>query len=163
MELQEKLKQEAVKLGLCEQWTNEWGNPDQDELCEKFVRGLDFCIKHNWPDVEFIKNNFDLDLIERHGIYVRDGAAINKKYVVVLGDAIVDVVMLEPIPCDITVLHNATVNIRLHNDRLCYITAKNNCHIHIDYKNPNGRLCMSYFGGEVFGKEYFDKITVKEQ
>ena len=34
----EELKEKAIKLGLCEQWTNEWEKEDKDSLCEKYVK-----------------------------------------------------------------------------------------------------------------------------
>lgn len=69
MELSEELKQEAVSLGLCSEWTNEWGTPDKDELCDKYVRGIDFAIRNNFPSVEYMKANFE-GIMQKHGIYV---------------------------------------------------------------------------------------------
>ena len=44
MDLQEDLKRKAIACGLCEQWQREWGKPDEDELINKFIEGIDFCI-----------------------------------------------------------------------------------------------------------------------
>ena len=45
--LSDKMKEEAVSLGLCAQWTAEWkDNSSKDEMVDKFVTGIDFCIKH---------------------------------------------------------------------------------------------------------------------
>lgn len=67
----EYLRDEAVGLGLCEQWRGEWfdGQGD-DELIDKFKRGIDFCILHDWPSVEYIKGHFDKDVLHGHGVYV---------------------------------------------------------------------------------------------
>ena len=59
--LSEELKSQAIGLGLCEQWTNSWGNPSEQELINKFLHGIDFCIKHDYPTNEYIKKNFDKD------------------------------------------------------------------------------------------------------
>lgn len=54
--LSDKMKHEAVTLGLCAQWTAEWQDgTSKDEMVEKFVEGIDFCIQHNWPSVEVMK------------------------------------------------------------------------------------------------------------
>ncbi len=66
--LSNDLKKEAIGLGLCEQWTAEWGNPDKDELVDKYVRGIDFCIEHDYPTVECIKANFS-GVMEGHGVF----------------------------------------------------------------------------------------------
>lgn len=68
--LSETLKQQAVGLGLCRPWTEAWGDCDQQELIEKFVKGIDFCLQRNWPTPEFIKANFDRDLLNSNLIFV---------------------------------------------------------------------------------------------
>jgi hypothetical protein len=82
--LSERLKGEAVKLGLCEQWQGEW--PDgasKDDMAEKFVRGQDFCIKHDWPSVKVIKRHFG-DVIHRHGVYADEEFYISNKPTLIL-------------------------------------------------------------------------------
>lgn len=68
--LSETLKQQAVDLGLCKPWTEAWGDCDQQELIDKYVRGIDFCIEHQYPSNEFIKANFARALLNRNLIFV---------------------------------------------------------------------------------------------
>ena len=68
--LSETLKQQAVDLGLCRPWTKAWGDCDQQELIDKFIKGIDFCIERNWPTPAFIKANFDRDLLNANLIFV---------------------------------------------------------------------------------------------
>lgn len=68
--LSETLKQQAVDLGLCRPWTEAWDDCDQQELIDKFVKGIDFCLERNWPTPEFIKANFDRDLLNANLIFV---------------------------------------------------------------------------------------------
>lgn len=68
--LSETLKQQAVDLGLCRPWTEAWGDCDQQELIDKFVKGIDFCLERNWPTSDFIKANFDRDLLNANHIFV---------------------------------------------------------------------------------------------
>lgn len=68
--LSETLKQQAVDLGLCRPWTEAWGDCDQQELIDKFVKGIDFCLERNWPTPEFIKANFDRVLLNANHIFV---------------------------------------------------------------------------------------------
>lgn len=65
------LKIEAMKNGLCGQWTSDW-NKDKSiyELIDMYKRGLDFCIINHYPSNEFIKNNVDKDVLEKNHIYV---------------------------------------------------------------------------------------------
>ncbi len=69
--LSETLKQQAVDLGLCKPWTEAWAdNSDQQELIDKFVKGIDFCLERDWPSTEFIKANFDRELLNANLIFV---------------------------------------------------------------------------------------------
>lgn len=68
--LSETLKQQAISLGLCQQWRKAWGNCDQQELIDKYKSGLDFCLDRDWPSTDFIKANFDRTLLHRNLIYV---------------------------------------------------------------------------------------------
>lgn len=69
--LSETLKQQARSLGLCDEWFGEWAeNCSQQELIDKYIRGLDFAIKHQYPSNEFIKENFDHELLNKNHIFV---------------------------------------------------------------------------------------------
>ena len=70
-ELSEKLKSQAINLGLCKEWTNEWGEPDEYELCEKYIRGIDFCLLNRYPSNEIIKKEF-AGVREKFNIFVDD-------------------------------------------------------------------------------------------
>lgn len=69
--LSETLKQQAVNLGLCKPWTEAWtDNCDQQELIDKYKKGIDFCLDRDWPSNDFIKANFDRDLLNANLIFV---------------------------------------------------------------------------------------------
>lgn len=68
--LSETLKRQAVDLGLCKPWTEAWGDCDQQELIDKYKKGIDFCIDRQYPSNEFIKANFDRDLLNANLIFV---------------------------------------------------------------------------------------------
>lgn len=70
--LSDTLKQQAVSLGLCNPRTEAWAdNSDQQTLIDKYKRGIDFIIKQGeWPSSDFIKANFDRDLLNANLIFV---------------------------------------------------------------------------------------------
>lgn len=64
------LKEEAVSLGLCSQWTEEWlDNETQQSLIDKYKRGFDFCLERDWPSVDYIKSHFDRNVLKDNLIY----------------------------------------------------------------------------------------------
>lgn len=88
-----QLRNEADGLGLCDEWHNAWqDNSTQQELINKYLRGIDFCLQHHWPSNGFIKANFNKGLLRRNHIFVNDKRSVlNPKMAVVLGDSVVRV------------------------------------------------------------------------
>lgn len=77
-ELNNALKNMAVKNGLCEKWTNEWRDSFRiEEWLDMYVRGQDFCIKHDYPPVAFIKENFKREDLHKHRIFIDEEVMMN--------------------------------------------------------------------------------------
>lgn len=75
--LNTELRTDAVKLGLCNLGQSEWEtNKTPQELVEMWVRGIDFAILHDYPSVDFIKANFDRDLLHMNLVYVDEEVEI---------------------------------------------------------------------------------------
>lgn len=69
--LNTELRQQAVDLGLCSKWQEDWASDkDPQELIDMWKRGIDFGILHDYPSNDFIKANFDSDLLHKNRIYV---------------------------------------------------------------------------------------------
>lgn len=69
--LNEELRSEAVKKGLCAQWQADWAdNKTPQELIEMYKRGIDFGIANQYPSNEYIKANFDRELLNRNLVFV---------------------------------------------------------------------------------------------
>ena len=161
MEIQEQLKHEAINLGLCKQWQSEWGHPDTKELCNKFIRGIDFCIKHDWPSVDEIKRIVDIDEIAAYGVYVKDGKSHNQPNVVVMGDAVVDIYVGDYQVCDIYSRHNSTVRLHIGKFAFAYVTMLNDCKVTVVDKHDTAKLKASHFSGTFINQDKFDAIHYK--
>lgn len=69
--LNTELRSQAIDLGLCAKWQSEWvDNRSQQELVDMWKRGIDFALLHNYPSNNFIKANFDRDLLNANLIFV---------------------------------------------------------------------------------------------
>lgn len=77
---------------LCKEWTNEWDDESSiDVLLDKFVRGHDFCIKNDYPPLDFCRKNFRKEDLRRHNIYLDDVVDIRgakSGYYIFLGNCI---------------------------------------------------------------------------
>lgn len=65
------MKAEGISLGMCEDGIKGWhADSSQQELIDKFKEYIDFCQRHDWPSNDFIKANFDRDLLHKNLIFV---------------------------------------------------------------------------------------------
>lgn len=162
MEVQELLKKEAISLGLCQQWQDEWGTPDVDTLCDKFIRGIDFCIKHDFPKIEKINELFKKEDLERNGIYTQGLSHVkNKKHVIAMGDAEVVVTVPENCICDIYARHNAKVRVEASQNSFTYFSLYDSGKVIIDNKSEGAKIKCSLFSGEIVNKDLVDTIHYK--
>ncbi len=110
------LRESARSNGLCDEWYKEWEDDTSEErLAEKMYRGLDFVLKHHWPENNFIKDNFTLDFRRKVNVFVDDKySIINPKHSLILGTS------------DITIRYNAKGkgNIHVRDNASVKLTAK---------------------------------------
>lgn len=72
-ELSKILRTDARRLGLCDQWFNDWNEETtKQDLITKFLSGLDFCIERRWPTKSFIQHHFSQELLRENGILIDD-------------------------------------------------------------------------------------------
>ena len=77
-ELNKVLRTKAIEAGLCDDWQNNIWNRDLslDELLTIYIRGIDFSLKQEWFDYDFIKEEFPADILHRHNIYLDEYISI---------------------------------------------------------------------------------------
>lgn len=72
MELIQQLKQDGITKGLCRMW--QWKlkpGLNTDALIQLYVKGIDFCVKEDFPTLEFMRENFK-GKCEEFGVFVDD-------------------------------------------------------------------------------------------
>lgn len=88
MELVQQLKEDGIAKGLCLDWQNKLKDGlSVQRLIKLYTRGIDFCIKNDYPTLEFIRKNFK-GKCEPYGVYIDErGLRLrDKEYVVLHGD-----------------------------------------------------------------------------
>lgn len=107
-DLSSRLKKDAIALGLCNQWQQEWkDNEDKQSLIKKYFDGLDFPLKYHWPSNQFIKENFEQNLLRKNNILVDDTRSLlNPTEAVILGNS------------------KATIRVNSQNSSIIYIRDK---------------------------------------
>lgn len=75
--LNTELRQQAVDFGLCDKWRGDWkSDKNQQELIDMWKKGIDFAIIHDYPSIDFIKANFDRELLNRNLVFVDESIEI---------------------------------------------------------------------------------------
>lgn len=146
--LSDKMLGEAIDLGLCKQWTEEWGIADKHDMCEKFVNGLDFCIKHNWPSVEIIKKDFG-DVMHDHGVYADETVHIQGDGTVVLnGCCDGSVSFSDMVVGNLYVRHSCNVRVYVRDFAYVHISVYDQATVTV-YCEMSGRCYVYHYGGTV--------------
>lgn len=127
-ELSVTLRASAVEHGLCDEWRNEWkGNSTPQELINKYLRGVDFALANHWPSNDFIKENFNKDILIKNNIIVdMKRSVLNPRICVVLGSSEVNIRLNSQHPSVIYIRDNANVTIYVHcNEKIIVHTFEN--------------------------------------
>ena len=88
-ELNKDLREQAISLGLCNEWQKLWKNDwSREKMVEQMFKGLDFCLKHRYPSNDFILNHFDIAFRRKCNVFVNDKySVVNPEQSLVLGNS----------------------------------------------------------------------------
>lgn len=147
--LSDKMKDEAVSLGLCAQWTAEWqDNSSKDEMVEKFVRGIDFCIGRNWPSAKDMKKYFG-DVIHKHGVYVDENVELkNPKMVILNGECVAHVDYDWMDSGEIYARHDSSLYLNVKGFSRVFVNLLDGAELHIDCEDT-AKVFVYQYGGKV--------------
>lgn len=152
MDLSDRMKTEAVSLGLCAQWTADWRDKsNKHEMVEKFINGIDFCIKHDWPSCDVIKRDFG-DVIHEHGVYVDETVHLrNPRSIVVLnGHCDATITFDGYAVATVYVRHDSRVSINVKDLAKIRVCAYDKSKVSINCVG-HGRCTAFRYGGDVYG------------
>lgn len=142
------MRDEAIGLGLCKQWTEEWGEADRHAMCEKFVNGLDFCIKHNWPSVDVIKNEFG-DVMHEHGIYADESIHISGEGTIVLNGSCDGSVSFAGMTVgNLYVRHDCDIRVRVKDYAYAHISVYDNASVSVACE-VTAKCFVYHYGGNI--------------
>ena len=140
-ELNKDLRNQAIALGLCNDWQELWKKDwSKEKMVERMYKGLDFCLKYHYHSNDYILKHFDLDFLRKSNVYVNDKYSVcNPKQSLVLGSS------------EITFRYNAWGN--------GYIHVRDNSYAKIFAKNKSFVIVHLYENAYVTA-EQIDKATI---
>lgn len=157
----DELLKDGISHGMCEKFQKEWGKPGVKELCEKYFRGQDFCIEHNWPDLKWLEENMRGKTIE-YGILINQTVQMSqgeRREFALIGNSDLTLDVFDV--CDITIRHNSKIHLNVHDGCFVYVSMHDDSVLDVVSKEGTGRVCVSHFGGSVINGGLIDKFNEK--
>lgn len=135
----DKFKKQAIQLGLCREWQDKW---DETGLVEKYINGITWCMKHEFPSLQDMKKYDEILLL--NNVY-------NEKTV--------------NIKCDkgMYVFNASNVNFEIGGYNVCRIYIGRGSNVNITAKGHSILLIDNYGGTINIKKDDTAKCTVWEE
>lgn len=158
--LSSTLKEEAARLGCCEQWLSQWGVCNQQELINRFLHGIDFCLKHDYPTNEFIKKNFEKEILHRNNIFVdEDVQKRNARQIVVLQGKCTGTLLYDGMTsADVYVRHDSEVTIDCSRLSKVFISVYDRAKVNV-IQHDGASVYVYLHGGDCEVKAEGDVMT----
>ena len=148
MELNKQLKQDGIAVGLCSQYQ---GLLDRSDTVEKmvrlFIRGIDFCIKNDYPTLDFMRKNFK-GKSEPYGGYVDDEVLglRNAPDVVLNGDCKAVLEYDEYSVSRLFIRHNSQAAVNVSDHAILTIDAFDSSHLVVAVAGGNAYVIVNKYG-----------------
>jgi len=68
--LNEEIMSGAKACGICEEWYNMMKDADKDGLLDMYKRGIDFVIKHSFPENSYLLSHSTDEIRHKHLIFI---------------------------------------------------------------------------------------------
>jgi len=160
-ELNNLLRNKARQLGLCDQWYKDWSdNETMQQLLEKYLRGIDFCIKHDYPNLDFARKVFPRDILIANGIFLDSHIdADNLMRSVVIGNSIGVLRYSGNRTGNIYVRHSSEVTIEVKGDSKVFIEAYDRCIVRV-VCDKDSKAFVYWHGGMIY---YGDNVIIRDR
>ena len=147
MKLAKELAAEAKKKGVCEPWYKELRTlDDKRAMVEMYIKGIDFCLKNDYPGNDYIRDNFS-DIMEDYGVFVDDEIDLaNVRRCIALGATNGRVAVSGYSVCEIYAKHRSRLEVTVNDHAFVRIDAFDNAEINI-HALGESRVLVNQYGG----------------
>lgn len=161
-----QLKTQAQGIGACERGIDSLEKLNEQELINRYIHFIDFAIEKQWPSNEYIKKNFDKELLHKNNIYVDDFVSRRnaRQVVVIQGKSHGSLLYDGMTTADIYVRHDSDVMIDCSRMSKVFITLYDNAKIKVYqhdaasvYVYQHGENCEIEVHGDVMLRKYEEK------
>lgn len=158
-EVTKHLAKVARANGICTPWLNELKTTnDKDALVDMYVRGLDFCIAHDYPSNDFIREHFK-GIMEKHGVFLDDAIDLqNQCKCIALGETTGRVVADGYSVVEVWAKHQSSLNIVARDNAFVMVDVYDDAVVNV-LANDRAKVCVNRHGGKVLHNTTDDAVV----
>lgn len=145
-DLSTALAKEAKKKGICKEWhTALKSQTDRKAMVEMYLRGIDFCLKNDYPANDFIKAHFG-DIAPRMGVFVDCEINVeNSPKCVCLVQTFGKVSTTGFNVCEIFAKHEAEINVVAADNAFVMVDVFDHSVVNI-HAHDRAKVCVNHYG-----------------
>lgn len=161
MKLSKELAMQARKLNICQEWHDELKTlDDKRAMVLMYLKGIDFCLANDYPNNEYIRNNF-AEIINEYGIFLDDRFSIdNPDKCVLLGNTngMVDVDGYHV--SELFAKHDSTLTINARDKAFVMIDVFDSAGVRVS-ATGDSKVCVNMYGDAHVWHESHDSAVIK--
>lgn len=147
MELVHQIKQDGIAKGLCRLWQMKLKpGLGVDSLAELYIRGIDLCIKNDYPTLDFLRTNFK-GKCEDYGVYVDDEVVEKNRKDVVLNGGCKAMLEYDGFAVsNIYIRHNSKASVNVGDHAIVTIDIFDNSYLAIAVAGKYAKVLVNVYG-----------------
>ncbi len=154
-----QLAKRAKEHGICKPWYNELKTLDDKEaLIEMYIRGLDFCLAHDYPSNDFIREHFK-GIMEKHGVFLDDAIDLqNQCKCIALGETTGRVAADGYSVVEVWAKHKSSLNIVARDNAFVMVDVYDDAVVNV-CATDRAKVCVNRHGGKVLHNTTDDAVV----
>lgn len=151
MQLNQYILEQAKANGICTDWATliqQAGT--KDELMEMYVKGIDFCLEHNFPSNADLLEQMGKDGLAKYGVYVDlSQSIVNPSFLVALGECKISSEWTGYSAAQSYVKHNSKLSCQVKDNTFVVIDCFDNSSVNVVATNESKVLVNVYGNAKV--------------
>ena len=138
----------ARRYGVCDKWSESWGDPDDDEVLERWKDGIAFSVKHQFPPLDFVRSYPNKKKLAKHNIYVdTEYDCDNAPKCIIRGTSKGILRYSHFTIASVSIFDEAELDITLLDSAMVFIYTSGNATVNVRTMNPRAKACVFDYSG----------------
>lgn len=153
-----ELAKQAKSKGICDDWHKQLKSlTDKRAMVDMYIRGIDFCLSNEFPNNEYIRDNFK-GIMEEKGVFLDDDVSlVNFRRCVALGKTKGNVKATCYKVCEVFAKHESNLNIIVEDNAFVEIDMFDNSVVSVT-SSGKAKVHINHYGGTLTFDEREESI-----